>query len=501
VCDPDASETHGRVYATALAYSGNCIASVERDQFDAIRVALGVNLLTHTLDPWEFFETPAAFLVASASGFGTISGEFHHLLRDGVVARAMRRRPRPIIINSWEAMYFDVSAERVARLARDGNAIGAELLVLDDGWFSRRRDDTSSLGDWTPNEERFPGGLGPVADEVRREGLEFGFWIEPEMVSPDSDLYRRHPEWSLQIAGRPQTTARNQLVLDLGNRTVREYLFDTISSLIDRSGAAFIKWDMNRTITEAGVPGTDARRQGGVMHRYILGLYDLLRRLTEAYPEVIIEGCAGGGGRMDLGLARYCPRFWTSDQTDAVARLPIQYGTSLLFPPEMIGAHVSAVPNHQVGRTTPASTRVLTALPFSFGFELDPSRESDQERATYRRGAELSRALREWIIDGAFHRLRGPLASAASRTTDEYAWCVVSADRSRVAAFLYRPFVVSQTRGDDLRLTGLDRGARYRDLESGTIFDSVYLEERGYPVAPAATDYDATMIQLEREAE
>ncbi len=507
ICDPAADEERGRVWAAALAYSGNFSATVTRDAYASCRATIGVNRLRAYLTPGESWDTPAAILVRSDCGFGGVSAGFHQFLRDGVIARRWRERPRSVVINSWEAMYFDVNTEKIRELAERGRELGAELLVLDDGWFSGRRDDKTSLGDWWPNEERFPGGLRPVADAVRAAGLDFGIWVEPEMVSPDSDLYRSHPEWALHIAERSATTSRHQLVLDLGRPDVREYLFATLSRILTETGATYVKWDMNRRMTEAGSSILAAERQGETMHRAILGLYELLERLTSTFPNVLIEGCAGGGGRMDIGLARYSPRFWTSDQTDAVERLPIQYGTSIIFPPEMMGAHVSVVPNHQVGRVTPARTRVLTALPFSFGFELDPAAATELERTEYSAGAASYRDLREWVMEGRFIRLRGPLAQRPSdrgpvfhdRLEGDHAWMVISHDGARVVVFLFRPFVANEPGVDYLRLTGLPADTRYRDIDSGRVYDAAWLSDRGVAVRPQQGDYQAYWWRFEAD--
>lgn len=506
LCDTDTDENHGRVWAMTLAYSGNFRASLDRDPFASCRCAIGIGRLRAELEPGESFDTAGAVMVYSDRGFGGMSGSFHRFLRDGVVASRWRERPRQVIVNSWEAMYFDIDVEKIRTLARGGREIGAELLVLDDGWFSARRDDTTSLGDWWPNEELFPGGLRPVADAVRAEGLDFGLWVEPEMVSPDSELYREHPEWALRIDRREPTRARQQLTLNLGIPAVQDFIVNTVSRIVEETDATYLKWDMNRTMTEAGSTILSRERQGETMHRYMLGLYAVLHRITTAHPEVLIEGCAGGGGRMDFGLARYSPRFWTSDQTDAVERLPIQYGTSLLFPPETMGAHVSAVPNHQVGRITPARTRVLTALPFSFGFELDPAKQSEEDRSTFAEGSRRYREIREWVMHGRFIRLRGALARrhpAQGATFHDglgadHAWMILSEDARRAAVFLYKPLAVTEPGPDHLRLVGLPGDARYRDRSDGTIYDGAWLMDRGLRVPRMVGDYQAFSWLLER---
>ncbi|MEX2444575.1 MAG: alpha-galactosidase [Alkalispirochaeta sp.] len=560
-CHPETDEHHGQVWAAGLLYSGNFSAGCDVDQYGACRVSVGIDGYRGYLQPGEAFDTPVAALVYSTDGFTGMSAAFHHLLRDGLVGSRWRAEPRKTVINSWEAMYFDLSAERVVDLARAGRDIGAELLVLDDGWFSQRRDDTTSLGDWWVNRELFPDGLAPVAEQVRAEGLEFGLWMEPEMVSPESRLFRDRPEWFLQVPGRDPTPARNQLTLDLSNPAVVDHLFETIAGVLRVSTATYIKWDMNRTMSEAGSPALPAERQGEVMHRYMLGLYRLLERLTTEFPEVLFEGCAGGGGRFDMGLARYSPRFWTSDQTDAVERLDVQYGSTLVFPPEMIGAHVSSVPNHIVGRTTPAWTRVVTAAAFSYGYELNPPRETEEDREVFRRGSELYQLIRRITCTGRFVRLgsasgSGGAGAPAARsgihagraalsgeTGGERAWMVEAADGSEVVVFHVRPLARTNWDGGYLRLSGLDagptgarvpasggpaphgggepaasgepvRGASgatmsagvqspatvvYRDVATGRRYSAAQLIHRGLPLGIPTGDYQAQVWHLVRE--
>ena len=544
-CLPETDEHHGPVWAAGLLYSGNFTAGCEVDQYGACRVSLGIDGYRGHLLTGEAFETPVAALVHSATGFGGMSQAFHYLLRDGVVASRWRREPRKTVINSWEAMYFDLNAERVTELARRGKDIGAELLVLDDGWFSKRRDDTTSLGDWWVNRELFPDGLAPVAEAVRGEGLEFGLWMEPEMVSPESRLFQDHPEWFLQISGREPTLARNQLTLDLSNPAVVDHVYETIAGVLRESTATYVKWDMNRPMTEAGSPALPAERQGEVMHRYMLGLYRLLERLTTDFPEVLFEGCAGGGGRLDMGLARYSPRFWTSDQTDAIERLDVQYGTTLVFPPEMLGAHVSSVPNHIVGRTTPTWTRVVTAAAFSYGYELNPAQGAEADREVFRRGSELYQLIRRITATGRFVRLgsasgSGGAGAPAARsamdsgraalsgeTGGERAWMVEAADGSEVVVFHVRPLARANWDGGYLRLTGLgaaaasSAGARggaaaasaasagsgavaaspaiYRDVATGRRYSAAQLIHRGLWLGIPTGDYQAQLWHLVRE--
>lgn len=514
VCEPESTERTGEVRAMALLYSGSFEAGADVDQYGRCRMTIGIDGYRGTVAPDDPFQTPAAALVYSGTGFTGMSDAFHTVVREGIVASRWRSTPRKTTINTWEAMYFDLNAERIATLAQDGRKIGAELLVLDDGWFSRRRDDTTSLGDWWVNRDLFPEGLGPVADAVRQEGLEFGIWIEPEMVSPESDLYREHPEWILRVDRRKPTQARNQYTLDLSNPAVVDFLFETVSTILRESTATYVKWDMNRQMTEAASPISRRHDQGSVMHRYILGLYDLMARLITAFPHVLFEGCAGGGGRMDLGLAHFAPRFWTSDQTDAVERLDIQYGSSLVFPPEMMGAHVSTVPNHVTGRTTPAWTRVLTALAFSYGYELDPAEQNVEDRATFVRGSELYRRLRDVAMTGRFVRLGSPSGAggavsanggAAARTMiaggdgGSRAWMIVADDGSELFIFAFRPLARPNEDPGALRIPSLPvSDAIFRDADTGRRYAAAHLRTRGLRLGGSG-DFQARLWHLIRE--
>ena len=490
VLDHETTENHGQARALSLIYSGNHRHSVEVDQYGVARMQAGIGPagFSWNLEPGASLDTPAAVLTWSADGLNGVSANLHTFVRQALLPPRWRHRDRPIVVNSWEAHYFDVNQENVVALAREGAAIGAELLVMDDGWFSGRNDDRSSLGDWVPDTGKFPRGLAPVAREVEQLGLQFGLWVEPEMVSPDSDLYRSHPEWAIAAPGRRATEARNQLVLDLGNPAVQEHLFTVLTKLLEDAPIRYFKWDMNRNITE---PAT-----GETMHRYILGLYALLDRLTRAFPDLLIEGCAGGGGRFDYGMLAWTPQFWTSDQTDGIARLPIQHGSSILFPPETMGAHVSAVPNHILGRTTAAATRAVVALCFNFGYELDLAKESDADRAVYRRFSGLYRELRSMLRTGRFLRLRS--------TEGVYSWMVLAEGGGQAVVCRVQTQGQPNAAPATVRLTGLDRQRRYAvtqvNPQAGGADDHVAmvcagaaLMDLGIPVAATRGDYSAQL--------
>lgn len=425
--DPKGDETTGRVYAMNLVYSGNFVAMAEVDQFDTTRMAIGIHPFQFQwrLEPGESFQTPEAVLVFSDAGLGQMSETFHHLYRDHLMPEPWRRRERPIVLNNWEATYFDFNQERLLDLADSAAALGVEVLVLDDGWFGARNDDRTSLGDWTVNLKKLPDGISGLSQKIHQRGLKFGLWVEPEMVSPQSDLYRRHPEWCLHVPNRSPSLGRHQLVLDLARPDVTDWIIAWMTELLKEGGIDYIKWDMNRHMTEAGSELLPPERQPEVQHRYMLGLYRVLDHLTRSFPEVLFEGCSGGGGRFDPGMLYYMPQTWTSDNSDAIERLCIQYGTSLAYPAIAMTAHVSAVPNHQAGRTTPLNTRGLVAMSANFGYELDFTQLSDAEKQAISQQITMYKQLRPLVQWGAFYRLIDP------HETNAAGWMFVDDKRSR----------------------------------------------------------------------
>ena len=479
------TEFSGEAVGAALVYSGNFVAAAEVGQFDTTRLLLGVNDdgFSWLLESGEAFQTPEAVLVYSGEGLGGMSRGFHRLWERHLLPARWVGRPRPVLLNSWEAAYFDFDADKLAAIAGAAAEAGAALFVMDDGWFGRRNDDSTSLGDWQCNTDKLPGGLSALGERVRAMGLQFGIWMEPEMISPDSDLYRAHPDWCLHIPGREGITARHQFVLDVGRGDVQEFMYEAVSRTLRESGAAYLKWDMNRNFTNIGSAALPASRQKETAHRYILGLYAVLDRLTRDFPDVLIEGCAGGGGRFDAGMLAYVPQFWCSDDTDALCRLRIQYGTTLVFPPSTMGCHVSAVPNHQTGRTVPLETRFAVALGGSFGYELDPRALTEAERAELRGQVAFADSTQSLRLYGAFYRLLSPFEG------DDTAWMSVSADLSE-AIFT---FVRAQARPNAMpplvRLRGLDPARRYEVCQTGEVYGGDELMRVGLccPLAPQGT--------------
>ena len=457
---PDAAEEQGEALAVSLVYSGNFLVEAESDQFATTRLRIGINPETFAwrLEPTAELALPEAVIAYSSSGLQGISDAYHQLYRERLARGPWRDQARPVLLNSWEGAYFEFDERRLVEMAAASVALGVELFVLDDGWFGERHDDTSSLGDWSVDRARLPDGLAGLAQKVRGLGLSFGLWIEPEMVSRRSRLFAEHPDWAIGVPGRERTEGRNQYVLDMSRPEVVEHLEGVLTALLASAPISYVKWDMNRTITEPYSAGLPPERQAEQMHRYILGVYELYRRLTEAHPEILFESCAGGGGRFDPGLLAYAPQAWASDDTDAVERLRIQWGTSIAYPLSSIGAHVSAVPNHQVGRVTPLETRAAVAFFGVLGYELDPTTLGADERRDIVEQIRFYSEHRSLFQRGRFLRLRSPFDGDGN----ECAWMVVSEDRLHAVTAHYRVLNRPHPGPDRLRLRGLDPGRDYR---------------------------------------
>ena len=454
------TEEAGEAYGFSLVYSGNFVAEVEVDQYSSARVRIGIHPegFAWKLEPGASLQLPEAVLVYSAAGLGDMSDSYHRLYRERLARGRWRDLPRPILINNWEATYFGFTEQKLVEIATLARDLGAELFVLDDGWFGARNDDTTSLGDWSVNRTKLPSGIDGLARKIEALGMRFGIWIEPEMVSEDSELFRSHPDWAIGIPGRARTEERNQLVLDFSRSEVVDHLHRMLAELLSSGPIGYVKWDMNRNITEPFSLSLPAERQGEFFHRYMLGVYDLYRRLTSEFPEVLFESCASGGGRFDPGLLAFAPQAWTSDDTDAVERLKIQWGTSLAYPLSAMGAHVAAVPNHQVGRITPLAMRAAVAFFGVFGYELDPGQLSGDERDAVRAQIEFYKEHRELFQRGRFARLVSPFEGDGN----EAAWMVVADGARSAVAGYYRVLNRPNPARRRLRLRGLDAALRYR---------------------------------------
>lgn len=461
---PDATEDLGDVYGFSLVYSGNFVAQAEVEQFGQTRVSIGINPFDFSwqLAPGESFQTPEVVMVYSGQGLGGMSRTYHRLYRTRLCRGNFRDEVRPILINNWEATYFNFDADKIEAIAKEASPLGIELFVLDDGWFGKRDNDDSSLGDWFEDRRKLPGGLADLAKRVNDKGMQFGLWVEPEMISPESELYRKHPDWCLHAEGRRRTEARSQLVLDLSRKEVCDYLFDTLSAVFSSAPITYVKWDMNRNMTEVASASASRERQQETAHRYILGLYDLLERLITSFPHILFESCSGGGGRFDPGMLHYMPQTWTSDDTDAIERLAIQYGTSIVYPVSTMGAHVSNVPNHQVHRTTSLTMRGDVAMSGNFGYELDLTALSAEDKALAARQVAQYKEIRSLVQQGDMHRLLSPFEGRGNT-----AWMFVNEDQSEAFVAFFR--VLAEANGPirRLKLKGLDPNKKYR-LESGT---------------------------------
>ncbi|WAH36271.1 alpha-galactosidase [Alicyclobacillus dauci] len=457
IMSADATEDHGDVYALNLVYSGNFDAFAEVDQYHTTRVGIGINPFDFTwlLGSKEVFQTPETVLVYAANGLGEMSRDFHQLYRSRLARSTHRDRIRPVLINNWEATYFDFDTAQIEALAAQASELGIELFVLDDGWFGKRDDDKSSLGDWFVNTRKLPEGLCDLAKRINDKNMKFGLWFEPEMVSPDSELYRAHPDWCLHVPNRPRSQSRNQLVLDLSRDDVCDAIVEMVSAILNSANIEYVKWDMNRHMTEIGSALLPPERQRETAHRYMLGLYRVLDELTTAFPHVLFESCSGGGGRFDPGMLYYMPQTWTSDNTDAIERLGIQYGTSLTYPAISMGAHVSAVPNHQVYRTTPLETRGHVAMAGTFGYELDLMALTDEERKEIKDQVTFYKSVRELVQFGHLYRLLNPNGKGSS------AWMYVSNDRRSALVTYVHTLAEADPRLVTLRLKGLEPRFKY----------------------------------------
>ena len=461
----NADEFQGKVYGFSLVYSGNFLAQTEVDNYDTVRVLMGIhpNEFKWTLGKGESFQTPEMVMVYSEAGLNGMSQTFHKLYRTRLARGTWRDKVRPILINSWEAFYFDFDAPKLLGLADAAADLGMELFVLDDGWFGKRDDSTSSLGDWYPNEEKLKGTLKELAEKINAKGLKFGLWIEPEMTNKDSDLYRAHPDWLLAEQGKRICHSRTQYVLDFSKKEVREYIGDMLENLLAEVPVSYIKWDMNRTFSEVFSNGNDREYQGKVCHKYILGVYELYERLTSRFPHVLFESCASGGARFDPGMLYYAPQGWTSDDTDAIERLKIQYGTSMVYPVSCMGSHVSASPNHQTNRVTPIETRADVAYFGTFGYELDLLKLDEEDKAEIRRQIAFMKEKRDLIQKGTFYRLKSPFEG------NETAWMIVSEDQKKALVGYYRVMQPVNVGFKRLKLKGLKEDTCYK--VSGYAYD------------------------------
>ncbi len=490
VAGKNTTEDIGDCYGMVFVYSGNFLCEAEQDQFDQTRILMGLqrDLFNYPLESGETLVVPETILCYSGRGFGDLSMKYHRCISNHICNGARSRRksgktgfiPRPVLVNSWEAAYFNFTGETIVELAREAAQLGIDMVVMDDGWFGKREDDNSGLGDWQVNEKKLGCSLGELVRRVNEEGVKFGIWIEPEMISEDSDLYREHPDWAMQNPGRNPARGRNQLVLDFSREDVREHIFDQICRVLDQGNIEYVKWDMNRSLTDFYSVET---RQGKVSYDFVIGLYDFMEKLLAKYPQLMIEGCSGGGGRFDAGMMYYTPQIWCSDNTDAADRLWIQYGTSFFYPMSTISAHVSAVPNHQTGRITSLRTRGIVAMTGAFGYELSLGKLSAEEKEEIREQIRQYKEFEPLISMGDYYRLSNPFEDACA------AWMFVSKDRKRVLLHV----VLLENHGNMIvnyvRLKELLPDVVYEEERSGKRYCGSALMQAGIPIPVEMGEY------------
>lgn len=486
VSEHNADEDKGNVYGFSLIYSGNHSSMIECDQYGNIRVQQGINpfMFKWTLEKGESFVTPQCVMCYSENGIGGLSRELNDVYRTNLCRSKWADKDRPILINNWEATYFDFDEDKLLSIAKRAKEAGVELFVLDDGWFGTRNDDFSGLGDWTVNYDKLPSGIDGLAKKINDIGLKFGLWFEPEMVNPDSDLYRAHPDWAISVPNRISSLSRNQLILDLSRDDVCDYIITAVSDVLKSANIEYVKWDMNRPMTDMPYEGYN--------HKYTLGFYKIMDAITGAFPNILFEGCSGGGGRFDAGVLAYIPQIWTSDNSDAAARLKIQYATSMGYPVSAISAHVTAVPNHQNGRITSLKMRADTAYAGVFGYELDITKMSDTELAEIKKQVETDKKLRTLMRTGDFYRILSPYE------TNYCSWEMVSKDKKEVFFYSAKIFSVANSHDIRIKLKGLDAEAKYMDTVTGEVYGGDELMYYGVEPKYDMHDFASYTMMLNR---
>ena len=500
--DHNTDENFGKVYAMNFIYSGNFVADVQKNQFDSIRMVMGINPenFCWKLNAGQIFDTPQAVLVFSDKGLNGMSHTFHDLYRDHLIRSPYKNKMRPILINNWEATYFDFDTEKLLDIAREASKDGIEMLVMDDGWFGCRNSDNCSLGDWFVNEEKIKGGLKYLVEEVNKLGMKFGIWFEPEMISPDSDLYRSHPDWAIQIPGRTPGMSRQQLVLDITRKEVEDYAYECVAKILRSANIEYVKWDMNRQLSDIGSLSLPADQIGEFYHRYVLALYRMQNKLVTEFPNLLLENCSGGGARFDPGMFYFSPQIWCSDDTDAIERLSIQEGTALIYPLSTMGAHVSVCPNHAVGRVTPFKTRGYVALSGTFGYELDITKLPQEERALIPHQVELYKKYSDLVRTGDYWRI-----ASYSQNHEYDCWMSLSKDKKRALVTFVQVFNHPNYKTRFIKIQGLDENKKYKISfpdENQNDFPVIEMtgltiKNAGIPVKRDWGDFNAKLIYIE----
>ena len=489
LCDRETTEDFGNAYGISFIYSGGFRIQMEKDQVDGIRLVCGIDdeEFLWKLAPGESFVTPEAALSYSENGLTALSDQFQKAYHANLIRSPWKDKKRPTLVNNWEATYFGFDAEKLLKIAGEAADLGLDMLVLDDGWFGKRDDDNSGLGDWFVNEEKLGCTMKELVDRVNALGLKFGIWLEPEMVSEDSELYRTHPDWVLRIPGREPNRSRNQLVLDLSRKEVREYMKKFINDTLSCANISYVKWDMNRSVDNVYSAADPTLSQGAVRHKYVLGLYEVMEDMLTRHPDLLLEGCSGGGGRFDAGMLYYAPQIWCSDNTDAIERLRIHYGTSFGYPMSSVSAHVSVCPNHQNGRVTPFKTRGICAMQGSFGYELDLSKLSEEDKAEAKRQITVYNENWELFQSGSYYRLNSPMEEH-----DYTAWSYVSRDQKKASLSVIYTDLHGNPKPVRVKLKGLKKDVSY-DVD-GTVYTGTALMRGGLLIPKPACNYDSYMV-------
>lgn len=512
VCERTATEEVGSCYGFSFVYSGEFLMEAEKDQADQTRLICGIHPdnFEWTLEAGDSFVAPEVLMAYSGRGLGSVSRIFHRAISENICRGEWKHKRRPVLINNWEATYFDFTGDKLVSIAEDAAKLGVELFVMDDGWFGKRDGDNSGLGDWHPNEEKLGCTLKELGDRITALGMHFGIWFEPECISIDSDLYRAHPDWAVQIPGRKPNLSRNQLVLDFSREDVQDYILERLTDILDSAPITYVKWDFNRSICDKYSCLLPAQKQGEMAHRFVLGLYRVLEELLARFPHILIEGCSGGGGRFDAGMFYYTPQIWCSDDTDAIERLAIQYGTSFGYPVRTMGAHVSAVPNHQTGRVTPMSTRGVVAMSGTFGYELDVNKLSAEEKEEIKRQIKVFDENYDLLQFGDYYRLTSPLTGSCT------VWEMAAADGSKALINAVYHHSHANAAPVIVKVKGLDIKADYSlklicapgeawpegdgmgCFKDGTVVSGAALTHCGLAIPAARRDYCAWQIHLEK---
>ena len=487
------NQTSGDVIAMNFVYSGNFIAETELDHKDGIRMSMGIHPdgFEWVLEPGASFTTPEAVMVYSSEGLGKMTRTFHSLYQNHLIRSKFLHQKRPILINNWEATYFDFDDTKLLSIAKEAKELGIEMLVMDDGWFGKRNNDESSLGDWFVNEDKLRGGVAALAEQVHEEGLRFGIWFEPEMISPDSELYSAHPDWAIQVPGREPSMGRHQYVLDLTRQEVVDHAYESVARILRSASIDYVKWDMNRPLADVGSFTLGAEHMGEFYHRYVLGVYQMQERLIQEFPDLLLENCSGGGARFDPGMLYYSPQIWTSDDMDPIERLTIQEGTALVYPLSTMGAHICVCPNHTVGRETSMEIRANVALAGTFGYELDITKLTDEEKREAKFFNQQYHKYNDLVREGGYYRI------ASYRENQRYdCWQVNSRDRQEVLVTYVQVRNEPEQRSRRIRLQGLAPHLKYQLEGTKEIYSGEILMNAGYQQEMMYGDYRSRLLHF-----